>query len=73
MLKGKLINLSRLQKQFIMLFVDLFFIEFALWLSFALRLGLFWPEEYIYPNWWIFLITPIIIIPLLLNFGLYRF
>jgi len=72
MLKGKLINLSRLQKQFIMLFVDLFFIEFALWLSFALRLGLFWPEEYIYPNWWIFLITPIIIIPLLLNFGLYR-
>ena len=72
MLKGKLINLSRLQKQFIMLFVDLFFIEFALWLSFALRLGLFWPEEYIYPNWWIFLITPIITIPLLLNFGLYR-
>ena len=72
MLKDKLINLSRLQKQFIMLFVDLFFIEFALWLSFALRLGLFWPEEYIYPNWWIFLITPIITIPLLLNFGLYR-
>lgn len=72
MLKDKLINLSRLQKQFIMLFVDLFFIEFALWLSFALRLGLFWAEEYIYPNWWIFIITPIIAIPLLLKFGLYR-
>ena len=72
MLKDKLINLSRLQKQFIMLFVDLFFIEFALWLSFALRLGLFWPKEYIYPNWWIFIITPIIAIPLLLKFGLYR-
>ena len=72
MLKDKLINLSRLQKQFIMLFVDLIFIEFALWLSFALRLGLFWPEEYIYPNWWIFIITPIIAIPLLLKFGLYR-
>ncbi|MBL6663476.1 MAG: polysaccharide biosynthesis protein [Flavobacteriales bacterium] len=55
-----------------MLFVDLFFIEFALWLSFALRLGLFWPKEYIYPNWWIFIITPIIAIPLLLKFGLYR-
>ena len=72
MLKDKLINLSRLQKQFIMLFVDLIFIEFALWLSFALRLGLFWAEEYIYPNWWIFIITPIIAIPLLLKFGLYR-
>ena len=72
MFKNKLINLSRLQKQFIMLIVDLFFIEFALWLSFALRLGLFWPREYIYPNWWIFIITPIIAIPLLHKFGLYR-
>ena len=72
MFKSKLINLSRLQKQFIMLIVDLFFIEFALWLSFALRLGLFWPRDYIYPNWWIFIITPIIAIPLLLKFGLYR-
>ena len=72
MFKSKLINLSRLQKQFIMLIVDLLFIEFALWLSFALRLGLFWPKEYIYPNWWIFIITPIIAIPLLHKFGLYR-
>ena len=72
MFKNKLINLSRLQKQFIMLIVDLLFIEFALWLSFALRLGLFWPKEYIYPNWWIFIITPIIAIPLLHKFGLYR-
>ena len=72
MLKDKLINLSRLQKQFIMLFVDFIFIEFAIWLSFALRLGLFWPKEYIYPNWWIFLVTPLVAIPLLLKFGLYR-
>tara|TARA_B100000886_G_scaffold340475_1_gene310287 strand:- start:4167 stop:6047 length:1881 start_codon:yes stop_codon:yes gene_type:complete len=72
MFKSKLINLSRLQKQFIMLIVDLLFIEFALWLSFALRLGLFWPREYIYPNWWIFIITPIIAISLLHKFGLYR-
>ena len=72
MFKSQLINLTRLQKQFIMLIVDLFFIEFALWLSFALRLGLFWPKEYIYPNWWIFIITPMITIPLLLKFGLYR-
>ena len=71
-MRDRLTNLSRLQKQLIMLLVDLFFIEFALWLSFALRLGLFWPKEYIYPNWWIFLLTPIITIPLLLNFGLYR-
>ena len=33
---------------------------------------MFWPKEYIYPNWWIFIITPIIAIPLLLKFGLYR-
>ena len=72
MFKSQLINLTRLQKQFIMLIVDLLFIEFALWLSFALRLGLFWPKEYIYPNWWIFIITPIIAIPLLHKFGLYR-
>jgi len=72
MFKEKLINLPRIQKQALMLFVDLLFIEYAIWVSFALRLGVFWPEEYIYPNWWIFVVTPLVAIPLLLHFGLYR-
>ena len=72
MFKDKLINLPRAQKQAIMLFVDLLFIEFAIWISFALRLGIFWPQEYIYSNWWVFLVTPLIALPLLLKFGLYR-
>lgn len=55
-----------------MLSADSIFLIFSLWLSFVLRLGNLWPVEYIYPNWWIFVISPVVSIPVLIKLGLYR-
>jgi FlaA1/EpsC-like NDP-sugar epimerase len=55
-----------------MLFADELMLLFAIWVSFALRLGEVWPEEYIYPNWWLFVVIPAVAIPLFIKLGLYR-
>jgi FlaA1/EpsC-like NDP-sugar epimerase len=55
-----------------MLFIDFFTLLFALWLAFILRLGEPFPAEYLYPSWWLFVATPIVMIPLFIKLGLYR-
>jgi len=71
-MKLRLQNLERIYKQFIMLFVDISTLLFALWLSFVLRLGVPFPFDYIYNSLWIFISVPIITIPLFFKLGLYR-
>jgi FlaA1/EpsC-like NDP-sugar epimerase len=71
-MKLRLQNLERIYKQFIMLFVDVITLLFALWLAFVLRLGEPFPLEYIYGSWWIFIAVPVIMIPLFVKLGLYR-
>ncbi len=71
-LKNKLLNLPRIYKKLIMLLLDEFMLLFAIWLSFALRLGDPWPIEYFQPNWWVFIVIPAIAIPLFIKLGLYR-
>ena len=71
-MKIKLQNLERVYKQFIMLFVDVLTLILALWLAFILRIGDPFPIEYIYPSWWIFIVIPLIMIPLFVRLGLYR-
>ena len=71
-MKLRLQNLERIYKQFIMLFVDVFTLLFALWLAFVLRIGEPFPEEYIFPSRWIFVAIPLIMIPLFIKLGLYR-
>jgi len=71
-MKLRLQNLERVYKQFIMLFVDISTLLFALWLSFVLRLGEPLPLDYIYDSLWIFIVVPIITIPLFVRLGLYR-
>ena len=71
-MKLRLQNLERVYKQFIMLFVDISTLLFALWLSFVLRLGEPFPLDYIYDSLWIFIAVPIITIPLFIKLGLYR-
>jgi len=71
-MKLRLQNLERIHKQFIMLFVDVSTLLFALWLSFVLRLGEPFPLDYIYDSLWIFITVPIITIPLFVKLGLYR-
>ena len=64
--------MERIYKQFIMLLVDILTLVFALWFSFVLRLGEIWPAEYIESSWWLFLIFPIVMVPLFVRLGLYR-
>ncbi len=71
-MKLRLQNLDRIYKQFIMLFVDISTLLFALWLAFVLRLGEPFPLDYITNSLWIFIAVPIITIPLFIKFGLYR-
>ena len=71
-MKLKLQNLERIYKQFIMLFVDISTLLFALWLAFVLRLGEPFPFDFIYDSLWIFIAVPIITIPLFIKLGLYR-
>ena len=68
----RLQNLERIYKQSIMLCVDIFTLFLALWISFVLRLGDIWPSIYIEPAWWLFLVFPIVMIPLFIKLGLYR-
>ena len=55
-----------------MLIVDELVLLFAIWFSFALRLGELWPIEYMQANWWIFVLIPAIAIPIFIKLGLYR-
>lgn len=53
-----------------MVFADVMMLFFALWTSFSLRLGeVSFPEK---TEVWIFMIAPIIAVPLFVRFGLYR-
>jgi len=71
-MKVRLQNLQRKKKQYIMLLIDFCTIIFALYFAFALRIGEFWPSEYIFQSYWIFLLVPVVTIPLYIKLGLYR-
>jgi UDP-N-acetylglucosamine 4,6-dehydratase len=70
-MRNTLTNLSRQNKQLIMIAADVFFLLFAIWLSFALRLGYVWPDQ-LESNLWIFILIPTVSIPLFIRLGLYR-
>ena len=53
-----------------MLFADVMMLFFALWASFSMRLGqLYYPEKTVFL---LFLVAPILAIPIFIKFGLYR-
>ena len=70
-MKHRLTSLSRQKKQIIMIAADVFFLLFAIWLSFALRLGDAWSYK-LESNLWIFALIPLVSIPLFIKLGLYR-
>ena len=65
----RFLSLSRFNKQLIMLFTDVIMLIFALWVSFSVRLGQFYPLE---KTVFLFIIAPVIAIPIFVKFGLYR-
>jgi FlaA1/EpsC-like NDP-sugar epimerase len=68
--RNTLINLSRFQKQFVLLIFDSIVLLFNLLASFSIRLGyLYVPGNDLF---WVILAPPIIAIPIFVRFGLYR-
>jgi FlaA1/EpsC-like NDP-sugar epimerase len=64
------LNLTRVQKQVLMLLVDTFVIITILFLSFSVRLGIFYfPQGNLF---WVIFGAPLIAIPIFFRFGLYR-
>ncbi len=64
------LSLSRPKKVAILIFADVFFSLIALWGAFSIRLGeLYLPKG---NGWMLFLISPLIAIPVFIKFGLYR-
>lgn len=64
------LSLSRFHKQLIMLSTDVVMLAFALWASFSMRMGQFYlPESGTY---WLFIVSPLVAIPIFVQFGLYR-
>ena len=67
-----LANLQRKSKQFILIVCDIIILNFALWLSFALRLSDPFTAEYIKHSGVLFILIPIATIPFFIHTGLYR-
>ena len=80
MIVSKILSLPRNMKRLIIVLLDLMLIPFALWCSFSLRLDIFFTPDGLYfvPTearqkvLYLFLIAPVIAIPIFIKLGLYR-
>jgi FlaA1/EpsC-like NDP-sugar epimerase len=68
----KIVSISRTNKRFVMVLADLIALPLALWSGFALRLSEWWPQEYLFASWKLFLLLPIVGIFIFMRLGLYR-
>ena len=62
--------LPRWQKRLVIIGLDIVLLPFALWLSYALRLGTWTPK--LNDGIWLIIIVPVITIPIFIRLGLYR-
>ena len=74
MLQQQLISLPRWTKRITLLSTDIALLMAALWLSFSLRLGVwYWPPGGLGDElFWLVLLAPVIAVPIFIRFGLYR-
>ncbi|PVZ32942.1 nucleoside-diphosphate sugar epimerase/dehydratase [Pseudomonas sp. CC120222-01a] len=68
----KLLALPRRHKRLLQVMTDIVLIWFALWLAFAVRLGIDEMANPIIDHSWLFISAPLVAIPLFIRFGLYR-
>ena len=52
--------------------MDVIALPAALWLGFALRLNEWWPQYYMSTFWWMFVVAPVVAVPVFVRMGLYR-
>lgn len=72
MLKKWLLSLSRSNKRILQLIADIFLIWLSIILAFIVRIG--WNEtlQNIHYYYWLFIVTPIISLPIFIRMGMYR-
>jgi FlaA1/EpsC-like NDP-sugar epimerase len=69
-LQSKILEWPRAVKQMVVVALDLVLALFATWLAYTLRLdALHWPSG---AQWWVYLLAPLLSIPIFIRFGLYR-
>lgn len=71
-LRAFLLGLPRRQKRLVQVSADVVLVWAALWLAFVVRLGI---DEMVNPfvvHSWLFLMAPIVAVPLFIRFGMYR-
>jgi len=59
------------RKLSIIMALDGIFLPLSLWAAFALRFSSWWPKE-IHEHWWLFLVAPLVALPIFVHNGLYR-
>lgn len=67
-----LLNLPRRYKRLLQVFADVVLVWFSLWLAFIVRLGADHQVDLLGEQRWLFIIAPLIAIPLFVRFGMYR-
>lgn len=67
-----LVNLSRRKKRLVQVCADVVLIWLALWLSFIVRLGIDEMYNPVIKHAWLFVVAPVVAIPLFIRFGMYR-
>jgi FlaA1/EpsC-like NDP-sugar epimerase len=71
-LRSRLVSLPRRQKRLMQVAMDVVLVWVALWLAFVVRLGDSAAIEPFAGHAWLFVLAPIIAIPLFIRFGMYR-
>lgn len=71
-LRDGLLGLSRRKKRFLQVVVDVLLVWAALWLAFVVRLGGGEGVEPLGGHAWLFVIAPVVALPLFIRFGMYR-
>ena len=71
-LREMLLGLPRRYKRLLQVFADIFLVWLSLWLAFIVRLGADHRVDLFGEQRWLFVIAPLIAIPLFIRFGMYR-
>lgn len=71
-LRQFLVNLPRRQKRLLQLLADTILVWVALWLSFAVRLGEIDAAKPFSGHGWLFIVAPLIALPIFIRLGMYR-
>lgn len=70
--RAYLLNLPRRQKRTLQVITDCLLVWLALWMAFAVRLGIDEMSNPLTQHFWLFIAAPIVAIPLFIRFGMYR-